>query len=88
MTPTILVKDGKPVLALGSPGGPTIINTVLEVVVNFVDFKMNRAGRRELAALPPPVDARRAPHGARLLPRYRRPAHSPRLYREARQRAG
>ncbi|HVE24745.1 MAG TPA: gamma-glutamyltransferase, partial [Sporichthya sp.] len=41
MTPTILVKDGKPVLALGSPGGPTIINTVLEVVVNFVDFKMN-----------------------------------------------
>ena len=41
MTPTILLKDGKPVLALGSPGGPTIINTVLEVVVNFVDFKMN-----------------------------------------------
>jgi gamma-glutamyltranspeptidase/glutathione hydrolase len=41
MTPTILLKDGKPVLALGSPGGPTIINTVLEVIVNFVDFKMN-----------------------------------------------
>ncbi len=41
MTPTILIKDGKPVLALGSPGGPTIINTVLEVVINFVDFKMN-----------------------------------------------
>jgi gamma-glutamyltranspeptidase/glutathione hydrolase len=41
MTPTIVLKDGKPVLALGSPGGPTIINTVLEVIVNFVDFKMN-----------------------------------------------
>jgi gamma-glutamyltranspeptidase/glutathione hydrolase len=41
MTPTIVVKDGKPVLALGSPGGPTIINTVLEVILNFVDFKMN-----------------------------------------------
>jgi gamma-glutamyltranspeptidase/glutathione hydrolase len=41
MTPTILLKDGKPVLALGSPGGPTIINTVLEVILNFVDFKMN-----------------------------------------------
>jgi gamma-glutamyltranspeptidase / glutathione hydrolase len=41
MTPTIVVQGEKPVLALGSPGGPTIINTVLEVIVNFVDFKMN-----------------------------------------------
>jgi gamma-glutamyltranspeptidase/glutathione hydrolase len=41
MTPTIVVKDGKPLLALGSPGGPTIINTVLEVIVNVLDFGMN-----------------------------------------------
>jgi gamma-glutamyltranspeptidase/glutathione hydrolase len=41
MVPTIVLKDGKPVLALGSPGGPTIINTVLEVAINFLDFKMN-----------------------------------------------
>jgi gamma-glutamyltranspeptidase / glutathione hydrolase len=41
MTPTIVLEGGKPVLALGSPGGPTIINTVLEVILNFVDFKMN-----------------------------------------------
>jgi gamma-glutamyltranspeptidase/glutathione hydrolase len=41
MTPTIVLKDGKPVLALGSPGGPTIINTVLEVTINFLDFQMN-----------------------------------------------
>ena len=41
MTPTIVLKDGKPMLALGSPGGPTIINTVLEVLVNVVDFGMN-----------------------------------------------
>jgi gamma-glutamyltranspeptidase / glutathione hydrolase len=41
MTPTILLKDGKPYLALGSPGGPTIINTVLETIVNVVDFGMN-----------------------------------------------
>ena len=41
MTPTIVLKDGKPVLALGSPGGPTIINTVLEVIVNVIDFGMN-----------------------------------------------
>jgi gamma-glutamyltranspeptidase/glutathione hydrolase len=41
MTPTIVLKDGKPLLALGSPGGPTIINTVLEVMVNVLDFGMN-----------------------------------------------
>jgi gamma-glutamyltranspeptidase/glutathione hydrolase len=41
MTPTIVLKDGKPFLALGSPGGPTIINTVLEVMVNVIDFGMN-----------------------------------------------
>ena len=41
MTPTIVLRDGKPVLALGSPGGPTIINTVLEVMVNVIDFGMN-----------------------------------------------
>ena len=41
MVPTIVLKDGKPYLALGSPGGPTIINTVLEVMVNVLDFRMN-----------------------------------------------
>jgi len=41
MVPTIVVRDGKFYLALGSPGGPTIINTVLQVIVNVLDFKMN-----------------------------------------------
>jgi gamma-glutamyltranspeptidase/glutathione hydrolase len=41
MTPTIILKDGKPFLALGSPGGPTIINSVIEVIVNAIDFHMN-----------------------------------------------
>src|SRR5206468_3582317 len=41
MTPAIVLKDGKPVLAVASPGGPTIINTVLEIIVNVLDFKMN-----------------------------------------------
>jgi gamma-glutamyltranspeptidase / glutathione hydrolase len=41
MVPTIVMKDGKPLLVLGSPGGPTIINTVLEVMVNVLDFGMN-----------------------------------------------
>ncbi|GAA2649537.1 gamma-glutamyltransferase [Paractinoplanes durhamensis] len=34
MSPTIVLKDGKPFLALGSPGGSTIITTVLQVLVN------------------------------------------------------
>ena len=38
MTPTIIAKDGKLVAVVGSPGGRTIINTVLQVVLNQVDF--------------------------------------------------
>ena len=41
MTPTIVAKDGKPVLVIGSPGGRTIINTVMQVVLNVVDHGMN-----------------------------------------------
>jgi gamma-glutamyltranspeptidase/glutathione hydrolase len=41
MTPTIVLRDGKPYLAVGSPGGPTIINTVLQVIANVIDFKLN-----------------------------------------------
>jgi gamma-glutamyltranspeptidase/glutathione hydrolase len=40
-TPTIVVKDGKAVLITGSPGSRTIINTVLGVVVNVLDFDMD-----------------------------------------------
>src|SRR5690606_6439513 len=43
MCPTIVARDGKPVLVTGSPGGRTIINTVLCHVINFVDFKMEPA---------------------------------------------
>ena len=38
MCPTILAKDGKAVLVTGSPGGRTIINTVLSIVVNVSDY--------------------------------------------------
>ena len=43
MTPTIVLRDGKPWLVTGTPGGSTIINTVLQMVVNTVDFGMNVA---------------------------------------------
>ena len=41
MTPTILTKDGKPVLVLGTPGGARIITAVLQTILNVVDFGMN-----------------------------------------------
>lgn len=41
MTPTIVLKDGKLFFAVGSPGGPTIINTVTQVLINVIDHGMN-----------------------------------------------
>ena len=41
MTPTILAKDGNLVAVFGSPGGRTIINTVLQVALNLIDFGMS-----------------------------------------------
>jgi gamma-glutamyltranspeptidase/glutathione hydrolase len=41
MTPTIVLKDGKLFLVLGSPGGPTIITTVANVVIGVVDFSLD-----------------------------------------------
>jgi len=40
MTPTILAKDGELVAVMGSPGGRTIINTVLQVALNVMEFGM------------------------------------------------
>jgi gamma-glutamyltranspeptidase/glutathione hydrolase len=40
MSPTIVLSNGRPVVALGSPGGSTIITTVLQMLVNQVDFGM------------------------------------------------
>ncbi len=59
MSPTIVLKDGKPFLALGSPGGSTIITTVLQVLVNRIDLGMTlpeamaapRASQRNTAGI-------------------------------------
>ncbi len=40
MTPTIVAKDGKPYLIIGSPGGSTIINTVFQTVLNVLEYNM------------------------------------------------
>ncbi len=41
MVPTIVLKDGKPFLVLGAPGGSFIITAVLQVMLNVMDFGMN-----------------------------------------------
>jgi gamma-glutamyltranspeptidase/glutathione hydrolase len=51
MSPTIVLREGKPFLAVGSPGGATIITTVLQILMNRVDFGM---------ALPDAIAAPRA----------------------------
>ena len=43
MSPTIVLKDGKPYLVTGSPGGSRIITTTLQVISNMIDHKMNVA---------------------------------------------
>ncbi len=40
MTPTIIAKDGKPYLIIGTPGGRTIINTTFQTVLNVLEFEM------------------------------------------------
>ena len=40
MAPTLLLKDGRPVAAFGSPGGSTIINSVLNTALNLIDHRM------------------------------------------------
>jgi gamma-glutamyltranspeptidase / glutathione hydrolase len=47
MSPTIVLKDGKPFLVTGSPGGSRIITTVLQVVSNVIDHGMNIAEATE-----------------------------------------
>ena len=43
MSPTIVMKDGKPILVTGSPGGSRIISTVLQVIVDVLDYRMDVA---------------------------------------------
>ena len=43
MSPTIVAQNGKPVFAIGSPGGKTIINTTMQVILNVIDHGFNIA---------------------------------------------
>jgi gamma-glutamyltranspeptidase / glutathione hydrolase len=41
MTPTVVLKDGRPLLVVGTPGGSRIITTVLQIIVNVIDYGMS-----------------------------------------------
>lgn len=41
MSPTIVLRSGRPVFAVGTPGGSTIITTVLQILINHIDFGMS-----------------------------------------------
>ena len=43
MSPTVVAKDGVPLFATGTPGGRTIINTVMQTILNVIDHAMNIA---------------------------------------------
>jgi gamma-glutamyltranspeptidase/glutathione hydrolase len=78
MSPTIVLKDGDPFLALGSPGGSTIITTVLQTLINRIDFGMStpdalaapRASQRNTANVTAEQAFIDAPYGKDLATRY------------------
>ena len=51
ISPTIILRNGKPAVALGSPGGSTIITTVLQMILNRIDRAMTLQGDRRPARL-------------------------------------
>ncbi|WP_163165283.1 gamma-glutamyltransferase [Arthrobacter sp. Alg241-R88] len=78
MSPTIVLEDGEPFLALGSPGGSTIITTVLQTLINRIDLGMSveealaapRASQRNTANVTAEQAFIDAPYGKDLATRY------------------
>ncbi len=83
MSPTIVLKDGEPFVALGSPGGATIITTVLQTLINRIDLGMDisdalaapRASQRNSAT--PQAEPAFIAAYERQLKEYGHPAFSP-----------
>jgi gamma-glutamyltranspeptidase/glutathione hydrolase len=78
MSPTIVLKDGHFDFAVGSPGGATIITTVLQILVNHVDFGMSlpdaiaapRASQRNAAVTQAEAEFTSSPLAATLTAQY------------------
>jgi gamma-glutamyltranspeptidase/glutathione hydrolase len=81
MSPTIVAKDGKLFMVTGSPGGRTIINTVLMTIVNVIDFGMNAqeavdAGRLHHQWLPDGITVEQFGFSADTLAKLRSMGHT------------
>ena len=74
-TPTLVLKDGRVQVVTGSPGGRTIPNTTLWVVLNLLEFGLGPSAGRRCTADPSPVVSRRPGAG--------RPSRGPRRRRSA-----
>jgi len=78
MSPTIVLRDGRPAFTIGSPGGATIITTVLQILLNHVDFGMSlpdaiaapRASQRNAATTPAEADFYNSALAAQLTSQY------------------
>ena len=70
MSPTIVLRHGRPLLAVGSPGGATIITTVLQILVNRLDLG-DRCPRRSPRRAPPSATTRARPRPSRRSSRRR-----------------
>ncbi|MEN9508183.1 MAG: gamma-glutamyltranspeptidase precursor [Gemmatimonadota bacterium] len=84
MTPTIVTKDSKLVAVVGSPGGRTIINTVLQVVLNLIEFGMPvqdavNAARLHHQWLPNAISVERTGFSAETLDALRALGHTVRV---------
>ena len=80
MTPTIVLKDGQPYIATGSPGGSTIITVVLQIAAEHARFRHERHGSDRRAAHPSSMAARHRHHRARHLAGYAASARGARLH--------
>jgi gamma-glutamyltranspeptidase/glutathione hydrolase len=81
MSPTIIAKDGQLFMVTGSPGGRTIINTVLLTILNVIDFGMNAqeavdAGRLHHQWLPDRINMERFGFSADTLAKLRAMGHT------------
>jgi gamma-glutamyltranspeptidase / glutathione hydrolase len=78
MSPTIVLRNGRPDFAVGSPGGSTIITTVLQILLNHIDFGMSlpaaiaapRASQRNTSATVAEQAFLSSPVAAQLMSRY------------------
>ena len=89
MAPTIIAKDGQLFMVTGTPGGRTIINTVLTTILNVIDYGMNAqeavdAGRMHHQWLPD----RTQPRALRLLRRHHQDAAGDGTHRHRRRQPG